>query len=335
VVTTYSSRGPTRGRWTDASGVTHYDNLLKPDLVAPGNKVIWAAATDNYLLLNNPLLNAGVSLDKTRNMMTMNGTSMAAPLVAGAASLLLRHNPRLTPNMVKAILMYTAQPLAGFNTFEQGAGQLNIEGAVRLAKLVRTDLPQYWNPSVLKVTMPLGSALLKSGTAAPSPQTTIAGHTFTWSKGLILDHTTASGSELMTKYQKVYGTGVILGDGTLIDGSGAIMGDMTLMSSGVILADGILTSNGGALGEGSFFLGVGVILGDGMMLSDGAIMGDGVTLSDGAIMGDGVMLSDGTLVNDFSSRAQSFTLTGDSTAAMAAVKDTAPATPAPTPGKKK
>src|SRR5712691_549240 len=41
-VATYSSRGPTRSSYTDASGVKHYDDLLKPDLVAPGNKLIFA-----------------------------------------------------------------------------------------------------------------------------------------------------------------------------------------------------------------------------------------------------------------------------------------------------
>src|SRR5947209_5492600 len=35
-ITTYSSRGPTRGYWTDVSGVNHYDNLVKPDIAAPG-----------------------------------------------------------------------------------------------------------------------------------------------------------------------------------------------------------------------------------------------------------------------------------------------------------
>jgi hypothetical protein len=42
--------------------------------------------------------------------------------------------------MVKMILQYTAQPLVGFNHLQQGAGQLNVEGAIRLAKLVRQDL---------------------------------------------------------------------------------------------------------------------------------------------------------------------------------------------------
>src|SRR5947209_3120352 len=41
-VATYSSRGPTRGYWTDLLGVRHYDNLVKPDLVAPRNKLVSA-----------------------------------------------------------------------------------------------------------------------------------------------------------------------------------------------------------------------------------------------------------------------------------------------------
>ncbi|HEX7318369.1 MAG TPA: S8 family peptidase [Pyrinomonadaceae bacterium] len=329
-VATYSSRGPTRGSWTDGAGQVHHDNLLKPDLVAPGNKVIWAAASDNYLLTNHPELNANVSADKTRNMMTMNGTSMAAPLVAGAASLLLRHNPRLTPNLVKAILMYTAQPLAGHNAFEQGAGQLNIEGAVRLAKLVRTDLPQFWNPSVLNVTMPLGSALLKSGTTPPTPSTTIAGHSFDWSKSIVLDYGTASGLDLVTKYQKVYGTGVLMNDGTT-EATGVMMADLTRMTLGVILTDGVLLGN--------TLFGSGVLLTDATMMSDGSMFGDGVILGDAVMMTDATMMTDGTLLNDFTTRAQSVLFSGDNTASMVNIQDTtAPTgttTGGSTPGKRK
>lgn len=39
-VNNFSSRGPTRGALVDASGVRRIDNLLKPDLVAPGNKLV-------------------------------------------------------------------------------------------------------------------------------------------------------------------------------------------------------------------------------------------------------------------------------------------------------
>jgi hypothetical protein len=40
-----SSRGPTRGAWTDLYGVRHVDNLIKPDMLAPGNKIVAVAAT--------------------------------------------------------------------------------------------------------------------------------------------------------------------------------------------------------------------------------------------------------------------------------------------------
>ena len=46
---------------------------------------------------------------------------MSTPMVAGAAAVLLEANSNLTPNLVKMLLMYTAQPLANFNTLDQGA----------------------------------------------------------------------------------------------------------------------------------------------------------------------------------------------------------------------
>src|SRR5437870_4816779 len=59
-VATYSSRGPTRSSYIDANGVKHYDDLLKPDLIAPGNKLIFAEADSNagvnLLVSQNPQL---------------------------------------------------------------------------------------------------------------------------------------------------------------------------------------------------------------------------------------------------------------------------------------
>ncbi|HEV2904529.1 MAG TPA: S8 family peptidase, partial [Pyrinomonadaceae bacterium] len=161
-VTTYSSRGPTRSFVTDELGIKHYDNLVKPDIVAPGNKIVDAEAMDNLIVTQHPELDAAVSTDPTLKQMLLNGTSMATPIAAGAAALLLQANSSLTPNLVKMILMYTAQPLDGYNLFEQGTGQINIEGAARLAKLVRTDLTG---------DTPLGSPLLIAD--PPTPETTI------------------------------------------------------------------------------------------------------------------------------------------------------------------
>src|SRR5439155_26682128 len=112
----------------------------------------------------------------------------------------------LPPSLIKAIFMYTAQPLAGSNTFEQGAGEINVEGAIRIARLVRRDLTS--------VTA-LGEPLLTA--SAPVEETTLGGEVFTWSRGIILNQTFASDSELIAKYHKVYEQGLILGVGVVED----------------------------------------------------------------------------------------------------------------------
>ncbi len=182
VVNGFSSRGPTRGSFVDAGGVRRIDNLLKPDLVAPGNRVLGAMATDkkggnpNYLSVAHPSLRRGQT-DKSaagRTLMTLSGTSIAAPAVAGAAALLLQVNPGLTPPLVKAILQYTAQPIAGASLLEQGAGLLNVDGAIRLAQALRTDIFS----RVEAGTIAAGAPLLAGGRALPAATSTLNGQTF-------------------------------------------------------------------------------------------------------------------------------------------------------------
>jgi hypothetical protein len=90
------------------------------------------------------------------------------------------------------------------NNLEQGAGEMNVEGAVRLARAVRTDLSSL---------TPLGAPLLTAD--APVETTTLSNESFTWAGGLILNHTYVTGSNLITKYQNVYGYGSVLGDGVI------------------------------------------------------------------------------------------------------------------------
>jgi subtilisin family serine protease len=272
-VDTYSSRGPTRGYYTDIAGVKHYDNLIKPDLVAPGNKIIDAEAAGNYLVTSNPAMDAGVSSFAPHKMMRMSGTSMATPAVAGAVALMLEENPALTPNLIKAILEYTAQPLVGFNNLEQGAGELNIEGAVRLGSLVRSDF----------LSQPLGCPLLVG--AAPSQMTTIAGYTFQWGGGIIQKWNFISGIALITAKQGIYNaSGVALSDGVdYATASGVLLADINLLTQSVILSDGVLTATG-------------IILSDGTLQAQGTVLADGIVLSDGGhVVPDGVIISDSVL----------------------------------------
>jgi serine protease AprX len=301
VVATYSSRGPTRGSWTDASGARHYDNLIKPDLVAPGNKLISAESVNCKLVFTTPSLDKSVSTLPDAEMMMLSGTSMATPVVAGSAALLFQVNAKLTPNMIKALLMYTAQQLRGFNTFEQGAGQLNLAGAVMLAKIARTDLSN---------STPVGTPVFTK--LPPSPYTTIAGYTFAWSRGVIVGQTFATGDGLAL-YQKMYSLSVLMSDGITIS-EGVFMADRTAWSSGVYMSDAILTSNGVYMSDGTPFCSTSVLMSDGTLLADRVVLGDGTVISDGVAMADGTVMGD-------SMKAMTALLYGDATASMVAVKD--------------
>jgi serine protease AprX len=117
-VADFSGRGPTR-----------FDNSIKPDIVAPGYAIVSTIPTGSYLQTKYPTLSG-------YGYMRLNGTSMATPVVTGAAALVLSANPRLSAHTVKAVLEYTAQRLPDKNAMTQGAGEVNMAGAVRLAKMI-------------------------------------------------------------------------------------------------------------------------------------------------------------------------------------------------------
>jgi subtilisin family serine protease len=64
--------------------------------------------------------------------MWMSGTSLAAPIVAGAAAQLLARHPEWTPDQVKGALMETATPLPASSGFSGGVGEVNAAAAAAL-----------------------------------------------------------------------------------------------------------------------------------------------------------------------------------------------------------
>jgi serine protease AprX len=110
-----------------SKGPTAYDGLQKPDVVAGGRQVVSIRVPGSYL---DRTINGRVV---QTNYFRLTGTSMAAPVVSGAAALILSANPSLTPNQVKHILKSTARPLSGPSANAQGSGQIDALAAVQMA----------------------------------------------------------------------------------------------------------------------------------------------------------------------------------------------------------
>src|SRR6185312_1602267 len=123
-IAAFSSRGPTL-----------IDQAAKPDLVAPGVGIESLSDPDSAMYTSDSAyLLSGTVASPAQPYLSLTGTSMSAPVVAGTVALMLQANPALTPNAVKAILQYTAQPYAGYDALTEGAGFLNAFGAVQLAR---------------------------------------------------------------------------------------------------------------------------------------------------------------------------------------------------------
>ncbi len=135
-VPAFSSRGPT---W--------YDGLAKPDVVAPGVNLFADAAPGSTLVNNTAYPQEVVD---GMPLVDLSGTSMASAVATGVIALELQASARtalqpFTANAAKAILEYTALPLANIDALTQGTGEINAAGAVQLAGSVNTAaLPGTW-----------------------------------------------------------------------------------------------------------------------------------------------------------------------------------------------
>jgi serine protease AprX len=120
--------------------------IAKPELVAPSIWVVApvlpgssveqeAVSLFSRRHLSLPEVEARIAAEKliTPYYQHVDGTSFAAPLVASTAACMLEANPRLTPALVREILLRTAHPLPGVSREQQGAGALEAGMAVSLA----------------------------------------------------------------------------------------------------------------------------------------------------------------------------------------------------------
>ena|GEM_PF-5987985 len=140
VLASGSSRGPTKENVSLSRP--------KPDVVAPGVGIIAPIDSSAAYWQTYPENRVGSFYA------SMDGTSMAAPHVAGTAALMLNANPNLSPAQVKAILRQTAKlntHLNGLGVNDRGHGIVDAYDAVELSTNVH-DIPldQMYDPFSVK-----------------------------------------------------------------------------------------------------------------------------------------------------------------------------------------
>lgn len=116
----YSSRGPTRFDWT-----------VKPDVVAPGTRVVSLEAVGSYIAAAFPSWHvAGSGLNAYNRL---SGTSMSTAVVSGGVALLLDAHPGLSPAQVKLLLQSGARFVPSGGLIAGGTGSVDFSASVKLA----------------------------------------------------------------------------------------------------------------------------------------------------------------------------------------------------------
>jgi serine protease AprX len=251
-ITSYTSKGPTL-----------IDHVVKPDLVAPGNLIIslyrpWETLSQLYSSNEIPTnlyqWNGNSSASGTYFMLS--GTSMAAPMVSGAAALLLQQSPYMTPDQVKARLMKTAyKSLIPYNTvtvpptgavyneqadiFTVGAGLLDIQAALSNTSLAPWNTGSALSPTAAQDTA--GNTVMLPGSSAVWGQSVMWGTSVVWGS-TVFDGTDASGESVLWGDSAPWGS-------SSIQGSSVLWGDSVLWGSSVLWGDSVLWGSSTAAGD--------------------------------------------------------------------------------------
>jgi serine protease AprX len=185
IMTTYTSKGPTT-----------YDHVVKPDVMAPGNGIVSLYAPGATLEADYPAQVVDGNNGKA-DYFTLSGTSMATPVVSGAAVLLLQQNANLTPDQVKARLMqnsYQSFPTSTtitvaalgetfteyYDLFSVGTGLLNLQSALSDKSLAGSNVGAALSPSVSYNSSNNTVTLVDGNSSIPASKT-VWGSSKAWS----------------------------------------------------------------------------------------------------------------------------------------------------------
>jgi serine protease AprX len=226
-IASYSSRGPTL-----------VDHLVKPDLVAPGNRLVSLLAAGSTLDKMNKAFEVAPA-SGTAKYFRLSGTSMATPLVSAAVALMLQQNPSLTPDQVKARLMKTAWK--GFNQytsslddlgntysnqydiFTYGAGYLDIDAALNntdLATGVALSPTAVYNSTNRTVSLVNTTSVVWGSTSVVWGATSVV-----WGNSVVWGSSTITGTSV------VWGSTSVVWGATSVSGFSVVWGATSTTAS--------------------------------------------------------------------------------------------------------
>jgi serine protease AprX len=120
-VAPFSSRGPAR-----------YEIVVKPDVVAPGTRVVSLEAQNGYI--GAAYSQYHIAGNAKNAYLRLSGSSMSTAVVSGGIALLLNAEPSLTPAQVKIALQMGARFMPKEGLIGAGAGSVNFAQALKVAK---------------------------------------------------------------------------------------------------------------------------------------------------------------------------------------------------------
>jgi serine protease AprX len=238
-IASYSSKGPTL-----------LDHVVKPDLVAPGNRIVSLLAPGNALITSSGSLKVqpvstcilGVCvIGANGKYMRLSGTSMATPIVAGAAALMLQKDPTLTPDTIKARMMKTAWKgypgsstaydtqnrsyFSQYDVFTIGAGYLDVDASMKSTDVVNGG-----------AASPIAKFNATTGQATVSNSLSITwGNSITWGSSIVWGNSIVWGGNAVLSDSIIWGNSIVWGQGS-INGNSIIWGQSIAAGTNSITA---------------------------------------------------------------------------------------------------
>ena len=127
IMTTYSSRGPTK-----------FEHAVKPDMVAPGNKVVSLETAGSYLQTHYAQFHMAGT--RTNGYMHLSGTSMSAAVVTAGVALLMQAHPNISATQLKIALQTGSTYMKDGGLMAGGAGSVNFWASRKMAANGLTNL---------------------------------------------------------------------------------------------------------------------------------------------------------------------------------------------------